>query len=380
MIRTKAGYLVFLILMGALALLYNTRFTFLLFLTCLALPAALLLLPAAAFPFVGIRGMTASYTVQKGERFGVSFEAQNRSPVPLSRVDVYLWYRNEFSGKKRRERISISLAGRGGRRVRLFYTADYCGRITVMVEKIRIYDYLGICSLAKRPKKSVRVAVLPDRKGFRDLVVSENYAVYSEFDIAAASRPGDDPSELLGIREYLPGDRLNRIHWKKSGAADRLFVKEFADTSSDVSLVILDWKPAAKGEQGLLGMDGILEAAFSLSERLRQLGRLHYLAWYDERRQRADREWMDSEEAFYEAVGRLYECPFYHGMVPSALLITAEWEKERYAWIFYVCAQEHTAGLEEWALSLRPTKCLIVPVGNDGEVPGGPVSEGLEGG
>lgn len=112
MLRAKAGYLVFLILMGTLALLYNTRFTFLLFLTCLALPVALLVLLAAAWPFVRIRGIAAPYTAEKGGRFPVEFEAQNRSLFPLPRVDVYLWYRNEFSEKKRRERISISLAGR----------------------------------------------------------------------------------------------------------------------------------------------------------------------------------------------------------------------------------------------------------------------------
>ena len=155
-------------------------------------------------------------------------------------MDVYLWYRNEFSGKKRRERISISLAGKGGRRIRLFYTSDYCGRLTVKIDKIRIYDYLGICSLSKRPGKSVPVAVLPDRKEFGDLVVSENYAVYSECDIAAASRPGDDPSEILEIREYLPGDRLNRIHWKRSAMTDGLFVKEFGDIVGQDSVTRFD--------------------------------------------------------------------------------------------------------------------------------------------
>lgn len=379
MLRAKAGYLVFLILMGTLALLYNTRFTFLLFLTCLALPVALLVLLAAAWPFVRIRGIAAPYTAEKGGRFPVEFEAQNRSLFPLPRVDVYLWYRNEFSEKKRRERISISLAGKGDRRIRLFYTSDYCGRLTIQIDKVRIYDYLGICSLSKRPGKSIPVAVLPDRKGFGDLVVSENYTVYSEFDIAAASRPGDDPSEILEIREYLPGDRLNRIHWKRSTMTDGLFVKEFGDTSADVSLVIIDLKPASEGERGLAQMDRILEAAFSLSERLRQQGRLHFLAWYDERHERADREWMDSEEAFYDAVGRIYECSFCRGKVLSPLLITAAWPKEHYARIFCVCAQEQAAGLEEWALSLRPSDCLIVPVGSGEETAERLISEGAGG-
>ena len=49
---------------------------------------------------------------------------------------------------------------------------------------------------------------------------------------------GEISSDVKEIRQYQPGDRLQRIHWKLSAKLDDLFVKEMAHTSV-LSLVLL---------------------------------------------------------------------------------------------------------------------------------------------
>jgi len=57
---------------------------------------------------------------------------------------------------------------------------------------------------------------------------------------AAKNSLNHDLSQLVGIRQYQPGDRLSLIHWKSSAKTGQLQSKEFAPLLTDSSLVILD--------------------------------------------------------------------------------------------------------------------------------------------
>ena len=46
-------------------------------------------------------------------------------------------------------------------------------------------------------------------------------------------RPGSDPTELFGLREYQPGDRLNRVDWKLSQKTGAILVREGSLPVSD---------------------------------------------------------------------------------------------------------------------------------------------------
>lgn len=57
---------------------------------------------------------------------------------------------------------------------------------------------------------------------------------------AAKNSLNHDLSQLVGIRQYQPGDRLSLIHWKSTAKTGQLQSKEFAPLLTDSSLVILD--------------------------------------------------------------------------------------------------------------------------------------------
>ena len=40
---------------------------------------------------------------------------------------------------------------------------------------------------------------------------------------------GDDPSQIFEIRDYRPGDKMQKIHWKLSAKSDSLIVKEYSE-------------------------------------------------------------------------------------------------------------------------------------------------------
>jgi len=58
-------------------------------------------------------------------------------------------------------------------------------------------------------------------------------------EVGAETRLFDDPSRLMGVREYVPGDSLRRIHWKASARSRALQLKLFEYTTDHKVAVFL---------------------------------------------------------------------------------------------------------------------------------------------
>ena len=57
-------------------------------------------------------------------------------------------------------------------------------------------------------------------------------SLYPLGEVKSEKRIFEDPSRTIGIREYLPGDSLRRIHWKASARQQQLQVKIFEPTTT----------------------------------------------------------------------------------------------------------------------------------------------------
>ena len=81
-------------------------------------------------------------------------------------------------------------------------------------------------------------------------------------------------TELAGVREFVPGDRLRRVNWKVSSRTGRLHVTEtFSERDTDV-LIVADT---------LASLDGVGEEASSLDATVRAIAAIgqHYVSFGD---------------------------------------------------------------------------------------------------
>jgi uncharacterized protein (DUF58 family) len=59
---------------------------------------------------------------------------------------------------------------------------------------------------------------------------------------ASATLAGD---ELSGLRRYIPGDRLTRLHWQALARTGELMVREFVEAEPDTVVLLVDLRPSA---------------------------------------------------------------------------------------------------------------------------------------
>lgn len=81
------------------------------------------------------------------------------------------------------------------------------------------------------------ITVYPQVHDISNLAVP---SLYPLGDARSDNRIYEDPSRTIGLRDYLPGDSLRRIHWKASVRRQQLQVKIFESTTTLNAALFLD--------------------------------------------------------------------------------------------------------------------------------------------
>ena len=104
--------------------------------------------------------------------------------------------------------------------------------------QINSYDPFGLCYKQKIFVFTESILVYPQALPVPDIVFSGNGGV-KETEIREKVRAGETV-DFFGVRPYVQGDDLRRIHWKSSAHSGDLMVKEYEFHSSGGIHIILD--------------------------------------------------------------------------------------------------------------------------------------------
>lgn len=247
------------------------------------------------------------YSVNKGKPLEAEVMISNRGWLPASRIQGGLALKNAWDRVEGEEPILCEADGR--RRIAKVYRfpVKYCGKYALFMEKAGVCDYLGMFRFKIGKGMQSRVQVLPD---FYEIPVevgeyTRNFPVDGEeYD---PHRSGDDPSEIFQIREYRPGDGMQRIHWKMSAKAGEWMTKEYGLPVGCCVLFLLDLHQEKRKEIEASRLDQILETAVSISYSLMMAECLHYAAWYEERTNEIHRCCIKGEEDVYRLQEEILE-------------------------------------------------------------------------
>lgn len=275
----------------------------------------------------------AESVVRRGGAADIAVAIRNNSLLPTGRVELQLTITDVSVGTVTRSKKTYAIAGRSVQTDRLSVPMTHSGILRVSIDSVRVQEPLGLFSHTSRAKlPEATYLVLPEIVPIAVSPLRHNPYAYIADEIYSTTKPGDDPSELFGTREYIPGDRQNRIHWSLTAKQDKLMVKELGLPVECSALILLDmFRTNDAGK-----VNALFDTAFSLSAKLAEEHHRHWFAWYDAEHGEALRAPVESVEDVYSVIAEVFRNNFYSegaSVVPSYF---AAYDREQYRNIFYV--------------------------------------------
>lgn len=226
----KYHYLLAVLVTIYLVIMYDMELPVLLLLLELILPAVqyVLLLPVAGK--LRLKWSSTERIYEAGEQIPVKLVIQNPTWIPVLYLHLMLVIQNDLTGETEQRELSLMVPARGTIQVPLAVSSDYCGRMTVGISRVKLWDFFRLFSKKKKLKKNYesQVLVIPALTQMSVEISSLVKGFLADCDKYDPHEKGSDPSEVFQVREYRPGDRLQQVHWKLSAARDGLLVKELS--------------------------------------------------------------------------------------------------------------------------------------------------------
>lgn len=321
------SYLIGVLLTLFFSLMYNSRELIMLFLAEILIPFSMLIFISYPAGRMKVKMTVLDSVITRGEGTKVALELDNPTSWILPKVAARIRYKNMLLGT---EGVFVMEGLVGGKsRVRLTcpVKSDFCGKILLTLDGIRVYDYMHFFSVRKRKTGSEELAVLP--KGYETFVnvsrATREFPVEGEeYD---KERKGDDPSEIFQIREYRAGDRPQRIHWKLSARSEELLVKEYSRPLGCAVVLFLDFRRYRNGGD----VNGLLEIALSVSLALLAGHCMHFLCWFDREAQKLIRARIENTDDIYVMLEPLIQIQLYQEEVELEHLYRDQYPGENYS-------------------------------------------------
>lgn len=282
--------LLFYVFAGAgacyMAILYNSKGFFVLFVAAVLLPPFFLCMLWQVRRRLECKLLVSSDPEETGT-YRVCLEIYNNSIFYLAEARTKVVLRNDKSNRK----IKVKLVGKAGagERVTLEKTVGDLefGLWQAQCRSFICYDCLGIFRLRKKVGQQVQVMILPACYETNIKAGLKTKLFLSDGEWYHPQIGGDDPGEILKLREYQMGDRMNQIHWKLSARNDTLIVAEMSMPIGCNVVIFLDVRMDTMNKKDC---KAYWEVVHTISLELLEQECCHFLVWYEEQEQKLRRK------------------------------------------------------------------------------------------
>lgn len=265
----------------------------------LAVILAVIMVCSLVTLLTGIRSVSVSIQTpvsiaERNTPFFIHLKIKNKMRIGCKYMRIHVEYLNSVKLKKEKVNLTAEYVPFGESDYKYEIKITRPGNYEFTVRKVRIYDLLGLFYLNRRTVSSTNAMVLPEINALPVEIGERVRNFYGEADVFDELRPGYDPNESFGVREFRPGDKLPRVHWKLSAKVDDLMIREnsLPKTCAVVLILNLDGKNYEK----------MLEQAFNLSFSMMDAGCQHYVSWFGKSSGDMIRTRVDDEESFYRCL------------------------------------------------------------------------------
>lgn len=228
-------YLVFLAISILLLVFFHNYFTFFLLVFLTVFPFLSVFLEIYVLKRLDCSLKLPKKTALLNAEADIYVELKNPTWIPLLGCTMVLQVKNHFFPENETVHVQIPAIARRTNVVSFPISSSLNGNIEVTITELIVHDMLHIVTRKRNITYCSELSILP--------VITEQVLLMQNSRIDGMETEQDCSARavsenMLDIREYQPGDRLQHIHWKLSAKRDNLLVKEF-ESNAEVSLCLL---------------------------------------------------------------------------------------------------------------------------------------------
>ena len=305
-------YLVLLVASVFFYILYEYAFSFYLFAFLLLVPIVLFIMTVYTSRRLKIGFIDKQNTAGRSAKLPIKLRVDNRSKLPCPNLLIEIEYCNMLDGKKSVMKINTPVYPKESQIMTLTVSGIHCGTVNFRIKRCKMSDFLKLFTLKlKRSCYDITdtqctLTILPEYIPLENPI--SNYSDMGlETDEFSKTQKGDDPSEIFDIRDYVDGDKLNRIHWKLSAKQDKTMVKDYSLPISNSILIMLDLVKPKNSTDELARFDTLLETVASFSNYLLENAVPHRIYFYNNANGRSIELNITDEETHSTMLGMLLQ-------------------------------------------------------------------------
>lgn len=261
------SYILFLLMSAFFSFFYQQTFFYVLFfLQLLLLPVSYYLTKwcfAKLSPSLSLIPVNA----QKDSSTRLTLKMDNPTRLPVSSCHAVLSFCSGFYGETKLNTHVFPLRANHDNALVFPVVLTKCGLYEASLLRFEVYDFLHLFHFQKECDIKAQVRVFP----VSEISQTPHEALYTEgFDeFEESEKKGNVSSNVTDVREYRPGDRLQKIHWKLSSKIDKLMVKENEATSTNQFFMLLElYQPSREDCAADPALNAILDTALEQAQSL----------------------------------------------------------------------------------------------------------------
>lgn len=278
-------------------------------------------------------------------RTGIGIHIENKSCFFSNNIYVKLSIENEFYGEKSEHIINLPVAVKECDTTELPLEFVFLGKMKIVLTEIRISGLLGIWERKRKPMEELIFYVYPKELVFgKELEKYQGITPREQKKEEEGEKRGQEFSEITGIREYIPGDRIKDIHWKLSGKREELLVMERASRSDNEETLLLELadiritESTKEKERKKISdikekrcLEEVIKVFLEFATKTLEQGIPIELVWWDKKKQEIKSRELVTKENIYEALMEVFETGCYR----ETDQIKQSWKREHignYLW------------------------------------------------
>lgn len=280
MVITKILFLLLIVICIFFYILYVWNFSLILLIIFVTLPVVMFVTTLITKLSTKTEFAVQSKTTPKNTSFPVQLCITNNSIFPVGKAEAHIEYYNIFNNQINEFELLFPLQARNTQRVTFQLSSKYCGILKIRSVYINIYDPLRMFRFRTGKNITTEIVVMPEIHEINGAIDYTDREI-EESSVFSENTAGDDPSEVFDLRDYVMGDKLNRIHWKLSSKKDELIVKDYSMPVDVPCMLFLNLKCYEDSEYTLPVFDTLVETLISVSQFLIENERIHTIVYYN---------------------------------------------------------------------------------------------------